>query len=158
LTSSALLASARRRGVAQHTLDRLRQLTLRRRLGQIAGGAQRQRLADDVLILLARHDSDGQARIGLAQAQEAGEAGRIRQREVEQREVDALPGRQDMQGIPDRHRFEDPRLRQGQPHRIAERLAKQRMIVDDQEAGHGAFPTLHRTRIDRSSGSGTSMR
>jgi hypothetical protein len=35
-----------------------------------------------------------------------------------------------------RHRLEDPGIRMGQTDRIAERIAKQRMIVDDQEAGH----------------------
>ena len=94
--------------------------------------------------------------MSFAQAEETGEAGRIRQRQVEQREIDPLLGRQDVQRVLDRHRLQDAGLGQGQPHGIAQRFAKQRMIVDDQEAGHGAFQRIHRasgssaTLLDRS--------
>lgn len=55
----------------QHPLDRARQFALRCRFRQITGSTQRQRFANDLLVLIARDDRDGEPRMGLSQAQKA---------------------------------------------------------------------------------------
>ncbi|XSC42967.1 hypothetical protein ACF1BQ_033275 [Bradyrhizobium sp. RDT10] len=50
-----------------------------------------------------------------------------------------------MKRVVDRHRLKDLSLRKRQSHRIAKGFAEQRVIVNDQEAGHNAFPRFRRT-------------
>src|ERR1700757_5008442 len=74
----------------------------------------------------------------LAQPLKAGEAGGVRQRKVEQRQVDSLLAGEDVEHLCNRRRLEYLRLGMRKTHRSAQGIAKQRMIVDDQEAGHFA--------------------
>ena len=120
----------------EHFLDRLGEFVLRGRLGDEAGDANGQQVAYDARVLVARHHHDREVRMGRTHAHEAGQAGGAGQEEVEQAKVDIALAAKHAQGFVDRGGFEDFAFRTLLPHGAFQRLAKERMVVDDQNASH----------------------
>src|SRR5450631_2941032 len=74
--------------------------------------------------------------MAIAQSKKAGKSHGIRQQKIKEREIDVAFRHQDIQRLPDRRRLEDSGVWMRNPDCIAECFAKQRMIIDDEEAHH----------------------
>ncbi len=101
------------------------------------------RLGDDARILEAGDDDDRKAGIARADTQHAFEPFDRRHGEIDQREIEARPALDMRHRLFDRGCLDHFRLGIGGAHGAFERLAKKRMIVDDQKAVHRSFRPCH---------------
>src|SRR5450631_749978 len=74
--------------------------------------------------------------MAIAQSTKTRKSHDIRQQEIQKRQIDVALRCQDVQRGLDRGGLENPGIRMRYPDGIAEGLAKQRMIIDDEEAHH----------------------
>src|SRR5216683_8215052 len=77
--------------------------------------------------------------MAVAQSEKAGKSHGIRQQKIKKRKIDVAFRRQDIQRLPNRRRLEDSGVRMRNPNCIAERFAKQRMIIDNEESHHASL-------------------
>ena len=93
---------------------------------------------------MARHDHHRQARIARAQLQQPLETVDARHVEVEQRQIEGLLPGQQLERFADRLGLDRVDIGIGHPDGAVQRLAEQRVVVDDQESGnvvvHAASP------------------
>ena len=121
----AALEHARDRGA--HRLDA-------ERLRDEAGGAEFHAAADHRRIVVGRDDDHRHARILRAQIHQAGKAAHARHGEIEQHEIDVAAAFEQRGSVVERAGLGDRRVGEQAGHRLAQRAAKQRMIVGDHEA------------------------
>ena len=74
--------------------------------------------------------------MAIAQSKKDGKPHGIRQQKIQEHTFELALRRQDTQRLPDRGGLEDSGIRMRNSDRIAEGFAKQRMIIDDEEAHH----------------------
>ena len=97
-------------------------------------------LGNNTWILEAGDDDDRKAGKAGAHPQHAFEALDRGHGEIDQRQIEILPALDMRHRFLDRGGFDDLRVRIGRAHGALERLAEERMIVDDEETVHRVAP------------------
>src|SRR5271166_3879260 len=129
-----------------------------RRFGYVAGNPERNRLANHTAFFVAGHHDDRQLGVSRSNLNQPRKAGGSGQGKVQQGKVEVFVRRDNVKRAFDRTRLVDVCISVNELNGSLQSLAKQRMIVDDQEARHARTPTPNmpksQRQIRRKSGSG----
>ena len=129
-----------------HLHDRVAQRLDPEPLGNEPGGAEIQRPADGAAIVAGGHDHHRDRRILRAQVNQAGEAGDPRHRQIEQDQIDIGILLQQRGQFLERSGFVDLRRGHDACNRLPQRIAKQRMVIGNDEVGAGSGSHLFLAR------------
>ena len=125
--------------VAFHDLDdRVAQGVDPEPLGNEAGGAEIQRTADGAPIVAGRDDHHGDRRVLRAQVNQPGETADSRHRQIEQHQIDVGIPLQQLGQFVEGTRFVDLRRGHDAGDRLSQGVAKQRMVIGDDEMSAGS--------------------